>query len=120
MTYMPLAGLAAFTAVGGLLCGFLGALVLRLTLTRRLKKKLKATDDYWNSGTLDFGFLNTFFFAWACTLPFASRSANFKAMYSDLDVKGFATVFERSVAYLMTVSFALSFISLPIFYLFKA
>ncbi len=42
----------------------LGLLVLRLTLTRRLKKKLKATGDYWDSGTIDFGFINTSLFAW--------------------------------------------------------
>ena len=69
MTDMPLDIFFAYIMVGGLAAMFLGFLLLRLTLTRRLKKKLEATGDYWDSGTLDFGFLNTTITAWACVIP---------------------------------------------------
>ena len=116
---MPPDILVSLIGIAGIATALISLLVLRLTLTRRLKKKLQATDDYWDSGTLDFGFLNTYVFAYACTLPFASRSANFKAIYKDLDVKVFATLFEKCTAYAMTGGFVVFFISIPIFYLIK-
>jgi len=120
MKYMPLDVVIAFIAGSSMIIAMLSVLILRLTLTRRLKKKLKASDDYWESGTLDFGFLNTFVFAWACTLPFVPRSQNYQILYKDLDVKAFATMFEKVAAYAMASGFGVFFISIPIFYLHKA
>lgn len=76
-----------------------GLLVLRLTLTRRVKKELRPKGEYWESGTLDFGFLNTYLFAWACVLPYAQRSPKFKLLYPHLNVREYANWFERTVAY---------------------
>lgn len=117
---MPVDVVIAFIGGGSIMIAILSLLILRLTLTRRLKKKLKASDDYWNTGTLDFGFLNTYVFAFACTLPFVPRSKNYQVLYKDLDVKAFATLFEKGTAYAMTLGFAAFFICIPIFYLYKA
>lgn len=120
MTGMPLDILISCIGLVGIATALLSVLILRLTLTRRLKKKLKATDDYWETGTLDFGFLNTYVFALACTLPFVPRSKNYQILYKDLDVKAFATLFEKGTAYAMSSGFAVFFICIPIFYLYKA
>lgn len=117
---MPLDLLIAFISAGSIMTAILSVLILRLTLTRRLKKKLKASDDYWETGTLDFGFLNTYVFALACTLPFVPRSKNYQILYGGLDVKAFATAFEKGAAYAMAWGFALFFISTPAFYLYRA
>ena len=119
MTSMPVNVVIAFISGSSIMIAILSLLVLRLTLTRRLKKKLKASDDYWETGTLDFGFLNTYVFAFACTLPFVPRSRNYQLLYKDFDVKAFATVFEKGVAYAMTSGFAVFFISTLLFYLHK-
>lgn len=89
-------------AILGMLSGFsmlLGLVFLRLTLTRRLKKELKPRGEYWESGTLDFGFMNTALFAWACVLPYVQRSVKFRIIYPYLDVKGQARWFEKVFAY---------------------
>jgi len=96
----------------------LGFLVLRLTLTRRLKKKLKETGDYWDSGTLDFGFLNTALFAWACTMPWFQRLKKYQLLYPDLDVRAFANWFERAAACGIIYGTMVIFLSAPFFYLF--
>ena len=69
MIDMPLDIFISYIGLGGGICMLLGFLILRLTLARRLKKKLRAAGEYWETGTLDFGFMNTILFAWACTIP---------------------------------------------------
>lgn len=96
---MPLHILIAITGLLGCMFMLLGLLVLRITLTRRLKKKLKPTGDYWETGTLDFGFLNTYLFAWACVLPYMRRSEFYRSLYPDLDILKVANRFEKAVAY---------------------
>lgn len=114
---MPLDVFIAMVAVGGIVLAIVCLVVLRFTLTRRLKKHLEASDAYWQSGTLDFGFLNTYIFAYACTLPFVSRSRNYQAIYKDLDIKAFATTFEIAAAYAMLAGFLVFFIGAPVFLL---
>ncbi|MCH8498934.1 MAG: hypothetical protein LAT63_10675 [Marinobacter sp.] len=99
MIDMSLIVLFDAVALGGIVSMFLGLILLRLTLTRRLKKKLKATDEYWETGTLDFGFLNTIMFAWACTMPWFQRLKKYQLIYPGLDVRAFANWFERIAAY---------------------
>ena len=98
---------------------FLGLLVLRLTLTRRLKKKLKATGDYWDSGTIDFGLFNTAIFAWACTMPWFQRLKRYQLLYPGLDVRSFANWFERVVAYGAIYGLMVMLLSIPLSYLFE-
>lgn len=91
-----------FLAVGGMLGCFsmlFGWLLLRLTLTRRLKKELKPKGEYWETGTLDFGFLNAGLFAWAIVLPWVQRSVKFRLLYPHLNVKARANGFEKVMAY---------------------
>ena len=97
---------------------FFGLLILRVTLTRRLKKKLKETGDYWDSGTIDFGIINTSLFAWACTIPRVQRLEKFQMIYPGLDVRSFANWFERAVAYGAIYGLMVMFLSAPFFYLF--
>lgn len=96
---MPLHILMAFISAGGAISMLLGLVVLRLTLTRRLKKKLKPTDDYWETGTLDFGLMNTTLFAWACVLPYMRRSRMYQNLYPDLNIKEAVSWFEKVAAY---------------------
>ena len=114
---MPLDVFVAMVAVGGIALAIVCLVLLRFTLTRRLKKHLEASDRYWESGTLDFGFFNTYIFAYACTLPFVSRSKNYQAIYKDLNVKDFATSFEVVTSYTMLLGFLLFFIGTPVFLL---
>ena len=115
MTRMPLDIFVAMVSVSGIALAIVCLILLRVTLTRRLKKHLKARDKYWESGTLDFGFLNTYIFAYACTLPFVVRSKNYQAIYNDLDVKAFATYFEKTTAYIMLGGFLVFFVGTPIY-----
>lgn len=117
MNGMPPDVFVAMITVGGIVLAIVCLVVLRFTLTRRLKKHLEVSDAYWESGTLDFGFLNTYIFAYACTLPFVSRSSNYQTIYKDLDVKAFATPFERATAYAMLAGFLVFFIGAPVFLL---
>lgn len=110
---------AVIGACGGLAMIF-GLLVLRLTLTHRLKKRLKPTGDYWETGTLDFGIMNTALFAWACTLPYMRRSLLYRSLYPDLDILKFANWFEKTVAYGIIGGLAVMFASAPFFYFFDS
>ncbi|MCH8498932.1 MAG: hypothetical protein LAT63_10665 [Marinobacter sp.] len=98
----------------------LGFLILRLTLARRLKKKLRATGEYWETGTLGFGFMNTILFAWACTIPWVQRQKNFQLIYRDLDVRAFANWFERGVAYSSIYGLIVLLVSIPVFLVVEA
>ena len=90
MTDIPLDILIGFITLGGGASLVLGLLILRLTLTRRLKKQLTATGGYWDSGTIDFGFINTALFAWACTIPRVQKLERFQLLYPNLDIRSFA------------------------------
>ena len=106
--------------LGGALSMFFGLLVLRVTLTRRLKKKLKATGEYWETGTLDFGFLNTAMFAWACTMPWFQRLKKYQSLYPGLDVRAFANRFETIVAYGVIYGLIIAFLCLPVSHILDA
>ncbi|WP_339806807.1 hypothetical protein [uncultured Marinobacter sp.] len=99
MSLLPLHILMAFISAGGAIVMLLGLVVLRLTLTRRLKKKLKQTGDYWETGTLDFGLMNTTLFAWACVLPYMRRPRMYQNLYPGLEIKEVVGWFEKVVAY---------------------
>ncbi|MCH8498936.1 MAG: hypothetical protein LAT63_10685 [Marinobacter sp.] len=120
MIDMPLEIFIGFITLGGGFCMLFGFLILRLTLTRRLKKKLKATGEYWETGTLDFGFMNTILFAWACTIPWVQRQKNFQVLYRDLDVRAFANWFERGVAYSSIYGLIVLLLGIPAFHLVEA
>lgn len=120
MTDMPLDIFFAYIMVGGVAAMFLGCLLLRLTLTRRLKKVLTATGDYWDSGTIDFGLINTTIFAWACTMPWFQRLKKYQLLYPDLDVRSFANWFERAAAYGYIYGVVVIFLSIPLSYLFES
>ena len=111
MIDIPLDVLFALIALAGALSMFFGLLVLRITSTRRLKKKLQATGEYWETGTLDFGFLNTAMFAWACTMPWFQRLKKYQLIYPGLDVRAFANWFERIVAYGIIYGLMVAFVS---------
>lgn len=96
---MPLHVLIAFIGTFGGLFMLLGWLLLRLTLTRRLKKELKPKGEYWETGTLDFGLLNTIAFAWAIVSPWVQNSVKFRLIYPNLKVKSRANGFEVALAY---------------------
>jgi hypothetical protein len=103
--------IVALIGVSGAVTMIVAMIVLRLTLTRRLKKDLESSGQYWKSGTLDFGFFNTIIFALACTLSYVPRSKNYRLIYNDLDVKSKTNPFERMVAYSMLVGLALLLLS---------
>jgi len=119
MTNHSLATLFAFIKLSGVISMLLGLLVLRLSLTRRLKKKLQENGDYWDSGAIDFGFINTVIFAWACTIRRVQQLERFQLIYPGLDVKSFANKFERAAAYGAIYGTMVLFLSAPFFYLFK-
>lgn len=97
---MVLQTFLAVVGMGAIVASLLSVLILRLTLTRRLKKDLQPPGSYWDSGTLDFGFLNTYLFAWACILPYMQRSDFFRGIYQELNVREYANWFERGLCYL--------------------
>src|SRR5690554_1675500 len=99
MSAMPLHVMIAFVSVGGGIAMWLGLIALRLTLTRRVKRELKPKGEYWETGTLDFGFLNTALFALACVLPFVRQSEMFRLLYPDMDVKRYMSWLERAFSY---------------------
>ena len=116
---IPLDIYFAFMGIGGGASMLLGLVILRLTLTRRLKKKLMETDSYWDSGSIDFGFFNTAVFAWACAVPLFEKLEKFQLLYPDLNVRNFANWYERAAAY-GTIYGAMVFVlCIPFFYLFK-
>ncbi|PAU79807.1 hypothetical protein CK501_11435 [Halovibrio salipaludis] len=119
MANMPLHIFFAFIVLGGVASMMLGILLLRLTLTYRLKKKLKATGDYWASGTLDFDFINTIMFAWACATPWFQQLKRFQLLYPGLDVRSFAKWYEKVAAYGAIYGLMVVFLSLPFFFLFR-
>ncbi|TDT37733.1 hypothetical protein DES49_2693 [Halospina denitrificans] len=119
MINMPLHILFALIGLGAIASSMLGALLLRLTLTRRLKKKLKATGDYWHSGTIDFDFINTIIFAWACATTWVQRLKRFQLLYPGLDVRSFAKWYEKVAAYGAIYGLMVAFLIAPFFYLFE-
>lgn len=96
---IPLHVVIAIVGLMGCFSMLFGWLLLRLTLTRRLKKELKPKGEYWETGTLDFGLLNTIAFAWAIVLPWVQRSVKFRLLYPNLNVKSRANGFEKAMAY---------------------
>ena len=120
MKDMPLDIFIGFITLGGGLCMLFGLLALRLTLTRRLKARLKATGEYWETGTLDFGFLNTAMFAWACTMPWFQQLKRYQLIYPGLDVRAFANLFERVVAYGTIYGLIVLMIGIPVFLVVEA
>ncbi|MCX2781542.1 hypothetical protein OQJ46_00885 [Microbulbifer thermotolerans] len=109
----------AVIALGGVASMMLGLLLLRLTLTRRLKKKLQATGDYWESGTIDFGFINTAIFAWACTMRRVQKLERFQLIYPGLDVRSYANGFERVAAYGTVGGLLAASLGVVFFFIFK-
>ncbi len=120
MTAISFTTLLALVGAGGAMTMLFSLILLRVTLTRRLKKELEATGDYWDSGTIDFGFTNTALFAWVCAIPPIQKFERFQIIYPDLDVRSFANGFEKAVAYAMVGGLMIFFLSAPLFYLFKA
>ena len=120
MIDMPFDIVIAYLTLSGGASMFFGLLLLRVTLTRRLKKRLKATSDYWDTGTLDFGFINTSLFAWACAIPRVQRLERFQSIYPGLDVRSFANWFERAIAYGAIYGLIVMMLGIPFFYLFES
>ena len=119
MTNTSITTLFAVLGAAGVALMVLGLLLLRLTLTRRLKLSLSRTNRYWDSGALDFGFTNTALFAWACAVPRIQSLERFQRIYPDLNVRAFANSFEKLVAYGTVSGLLLFFVCIPFFYLFK-
>lgn len=119
MTDTSLTTLFAILGASGASLMVLGLLLLRLTLTRRLKARLSASDQYWDSGALDFGFANTALFAWACAVPRINSLERFQRVYPDLNVRDFANNFEKLVAHGTVGGLLLFFVCIPFFYLFR-
>lgn len=84
--------------------------LLRLTLTRRLKNHLQPKGQYWDSGTIDFGFINTAIFCWACVIPSMTKWKNYQIIYGNLDVKSFANKFEIGLSYTMIIGLCTLFL----------
>lgn len=101
----------AVIGVVAALASIFSVVMLRVTLTRRLKIKLKPNGGYWETGALDFGFLNTYLFAWACTIPAFQRLEKFQSIYPGLDVRAYARWFERWMAYMVIGGLLVFFIS---------
>lgn len=93
--------------------------LLRMTLTRRIKKYLKPRGEYWNSGTLDFDFINTAIFCWTCVIPSIRNSEKFKIMYGDFDVRLFAKKHEVTLSFSMISGLAIFFILGGLTYILK-
>lgn len=119
MTDASLTTLFALLGAVGASLMVLGLLILRLTLTRRLKASLSVTDQYWHSGAIDFGLANTALFAWACAIPGIQRLERFRRVYPELDIRALANSFERVTAYGTIGGLMLFFVCIPFFYIFK-
>ena len=115
MTYMIKASLA----ISGSICAlifFICFVLLRLSLTKRIKKTLLPKGEYWDSGTLDFDFINTAIFCFACAVPKFAKQSKFQSLYPNLDVRNIANKFEVTLALLLIISltsfFTLGFVML--------
>lgn len=93
--------------------------ILRMTLTRRIKKYLKPRGNYWDSGTLDFELMNTAMFCWACVIPRIQNLDKFKIMYGAFDVKRFAKKHEVALSFSMISGLAIFFICGTCTYILK-
>lgn len=93
-------------------------LLLRLTLTRRIKKKQREIGGYyWDAGTLDFGFLNTIAFTWVCAIPAMRKLGNAKIYVGEnLDVRAFANRFEVALSYACIGSLGIIILAIIIYY----
>ena len=93
-------------------------LLLRLTLTRRIKKKQReAGGYYWDTGTLDFGFLNTIAFMLVCAFPPLKNQGNGKIYIPrNVEVRDMATGFEIFLSYACVVSTSLIMLAILIYY----
>jgi len=93
-------------------------IILRITLTHRLKKQLKAEDRYWESSGVDFGMVNTLLYTWACVIPGYTSWTNFKRyFYRNLNVRDFANKFELCMAHLAIAGLTLVLTSTVAFYI---
>lgn len=100
----------ALIAGSGAFVMLLAMVFLRLTLTKRLKQELEPKGQYWHSGTLDFGLINTAFFGWACVIPQIENWENFKRIYKGLDVRSYATLIEKIISYSMIIGLLVFFV----------
>lgn len=93
--------MVSLIGVSGAVTMLVSMVVLRLTLTRRLKKDLEPSGRYWRSGTIDFDLINTALFGWACVIPRMHQWRNFRNFYEDLNVRDYAKGYERIIAFAM-------------------
>lgn len=101
MTELNIDIIVALIGALGAVTMIVAMIVLRLTLTRRLKKDLESSGQYWRSGTIDFDLINTALFGWACLIPRMHQWKNFRVFYENLDVRDYATGYERIIAFTM-------------------
>ena len=96
---VPPGVLISLVGIAGMLAALIGLVILRLTLTRRLNSRLRTRHNDWTTGTTDLGFVNTALFAWACAIPSIQQLPRFQLLFNELDVRAFASSFERGTAY---------------------
>lgn len=101
MTSLTLEIILALVGISGAAIMLISMILLRLTLTSRLKKDLESKGQYWHSGTVDFDLINTAIFGWACVIPHMHEWRNFKNFYDNLDVRSCATTPEKLIAIAM-------------------
>lgn len=92
---------------------FLSLIVLRFTLTRRLKKEIfHRKEFYYKSDIPDFDLVNTILFAGVCVVPAFKRMKYHKYFVSEnIDVRSFANLCEMLVAHIYIGSLAFILIS---------
>jgi len=82
----------------------LSIICLRLTLDRRVRKKLPADKEYNNYPDWYFGFGRALIFGYASVWNRANNSWQLKIFYDGFDVKNFANRFERFITYSLFLS----------------
>jgi hypothetical protein len=94
----------AMVGVGAMLLMFASMLILRLTLDRRVRKALPPDKVYDTEYDSYFGLGRVIIFGWACVVPYLNNSPKLRYLYNDFDIRAFANLFEKLIAYCMVGS----------------
>jgi hypothetical protein len=82
----------------------LSIVMLRLSLDRRVRKKLSASKIYDSYTDWYFGLGRSICFGVASIFEYPKKSSIMVNFYDSFDVKGFSNTFEKSLAWTMIVS----------------
>ena len=102
LTYTAILAIAISTAIFLMLLSYV---VLRLTLTRNIRKIAAKNHEYYFDDDGYLGFMNTAFLTWACAAPAVKHWKNYdRYKPTNIDVRANASALEIVFSYILTIS----------------